>query len=80
MNEPTVPGRVTQAEREVLREWVRNRHSKYVRQAVELANAQLRLEGEKLGHDADFSYSKLRRLREEYEEARKSLAFLDQTI
>jgi len=80
MSEPTAPGRVSQAEREILRDWVRNRHSRYVRQAVELANAQLQLEHEKLGHDADLSYTKLRRLREEYEEARKSLAFLDQTI
>ncbi len=72
--------KVSPEDRELLRQWVRDRHTKYIRQALELARAQLELEKAKAMGGADLSYNKLRRLREEYEEARRTLTVLDQAM
>ena len=80
MSELLQGGKVTPQDRELLRDWVRDRHQKYLAQAVELARAQLHLQREKLLSEADLSYTKLRRMREEYEEARRTLTVLDQSL
>jgi hypothetical protein len=80
MSDPMAGGKVNPQDRELLREWVRDRHSRYIAQAVELARAQMRLSKENFAPSADLSYTKLRRLREEYEEARRTLTVLDQAM
>jgi len=73
-------GKMTPQDRDLLRDWVRDRHQKYIFQAVELARLQMQLQREKSLSEADLSYTKLRRMREEYEEARRTLTVLDQSL
>ena len=70
------PGTLTTEMRDGLRDWVKSRHTDYVRQATHIAAVEMN--GLDKDIVAELSYGKLRRLREEYEEARKVLTILDQ--
>jgi len=59
-----------------MRAWVSSRHGDYIRLAMQIAELELSADGK--SPKPDISYEKLRRLREEYEEARRVLAVLDQ--
>ncbi|MGH6953474.1 MAG: hypothetical protein ACREGL_04785 [Alphaproteobacteria bacterium] len=63
-------------ERDRLRAWVTSRHADYIRLATQIAELELSANGK--SPKPDISYEKLRRHREEYEEARRTLAVLDQ--
>ncbi len=60
----------------MLRTWTKNRHSAYVDLALEIAALELNKGAE--GANADISYDKLRRRRQEYEESRSVLSALSQ--
>ena len=60
----------------MLRAWARNRHGAYVELALAIAALELNKGVE--GTNADISYDKLRRQRQEYEESRSVLSVLSQ--
>ena len=66
----------TDEQRDMLRAWAKNRHSAYVELALEIA--ALELQKKDKGPNADLSYDKLRRRRQEYEESRSVLGVLSQ--
>ena len=66
----------SEQQRDMLRAWAKNRHSAYVDLALEIAALELNKGAE--GANADISYDKLRRRRQEYEESRSVLSVLSQ--
>ena len=68
----------SEEQRNMLRAWAKNRHSAYVELALEIAT--LELNKEEMGPNADLSYDKLRRRRQEYEESRSVLLVLSQQL
>ncbi len=66
----------SEKQRDMLRAWAKNRHGAYVELA--LAMAALELNKGEDGANADISYDKLRRRRQEYEESRSVLLVLSQ--
>ncbi|MCH7635459.1 MAG: hypothetical protein IIA36_12335 [Proteobacteria bacterium] len=60
----------------MLRTWTKNRHGAYVALALEMAALELNKGAE--SSNADISYDKLRRRRQEYEESRSVLSVLSQ--
>ncbi len=63
-------------QRDVLRAWAKNRHNAYVQLALEIAALELNKRAD--AANADISYDKLRRRRQEYEESRSGLLVLSQ--
>ncbi|MCZ6743503.1 MAG: hypothetical protein O7D31_02295, partial [Alphaproteobacteria bacterium] len=59
-----------------LRTWTKNRHGAYVALALEMAALELNKGVDSA--NADISYDKLRRRRQEYEESRSVLSVLSQ--
>ncbi len=68
----------SEEQRDMLRAWAKDRHTAYVKLALEIASVELD-KGAK-GANADLSYDKLRRRRQEYEEFRSVLLVLSQQI
>ena len=66
----------SEKQRDMLRTWTKSRHSAYVDLALEIAALELNKGAE--GANADISYDKLRRRRQEYEESRSVLSALSQ--
>ena len=66
----------SEKQRDMLRAWARNRHGAYVELALEMAALELNKGAESA--NADISYDKLRRRRQEYEESRSVLSVLSQ--
>ena len=66
----------SEKQRNMLRAWARNRHGAYVELALAIAALELNKGVE--GTNADISYDKLRRQRQEYEESRSVLSVLSQ--
>ncbi len=66
----------SEKQRDMLRAWAKNRHSAYVDLALEMAALELNKGAE--SSNADISYDKLRRRRQEYEESRSVLSVLSQ--
>ncbi len=66
----------SEKQRDMLRAWARNRHGAYVELALAMAALELNKGVE--GANADISYDKLRRRRQEYEESRSVLSVLSQ--
>ena len=66
----------SEKQRDMLRAWAKSRHGAYV--ALALAMAALELNKGVEGANADISYDKLRRRRQEYEESRSVLLVLSQ--
>lgn len=66
----------SEKQRDMLRAWAKNRHGAYVELAMAMAALELHKDAE--GVDADISYDKLRRRRQEYEESRSVLSVLSQ--
>lgn len=72
---PAVEG-PSDEQRDMLRTWAKNRHGAYVELALEIARLELNKGADNA--NADISYDKLRRRRQEYEEARNVLSVLSQ--
>ena len=72
---PAVEG-PSEKQRDMLRTWTKNRHGAYVELALAIAALELNKGVE--GTNADISYDKLRRQRQEYEESRSVLSVLSQ--
>ncbi len=66
----------SEKQRNMLRAWAKNRHGAYVALALEMAALELNKGAE--SSNADISYDKLRRRRQEYEESRSVLSVLSQ--
>ncbi len=66
----------SEEQRDMLRTWTKNRHGAYVALALEMAALELNKGAESA--NADISYDKLRRRRQEYEESRSVLTVLSQ--
>ncbi len=66
----------SEKQRDMLRAWTRNRHGSYVALALEIAALELNKGVDSA--NADLSYDKLRRRRQEYEESRSVLSVLSQ--
>ncbi len=66
----------SEKQRDMLRAWAKNRHGAYVALAMEMAALELHKGAESA--NADISYDKLRRRRQEYEESRSVLSVLSQ--
>ncbi len=66
----------SEKQRDMLRSWAKNRHGAYVELALAMAALELNKGAE--GANADISYDKLRRRRQEYEESRSVLSVLSQ--
>ncbi len=63
-------------QRNMLRAWAKDRHGAYVALALEIAALELNKGADSA--NADLSYDKLRRRRQEYEESRSVLSVLSQ--
>ncbi len=66
----------SEKQRDMLRTWTKNRHGAYVALALEIAALELNKGVDSA--NADISYDKLRRRRQEYEESRSVLSVLSQ--
>ena len=66
----------SEKQRDMLRTWTKNRHGAYVALALEMAALELSKGADSA--NADISYDKLRRRRQEYEESRSVLSVLSQ--
>ncbi len=66
----------SEEQRGMLRTWAKNRHGAYVALALEIAALELNKGTDSA--NADISYDKLRRRRQEYEESRSVLTVLSQ--
>ncbi|MCH8092211.1 MAG: hypothetical protein IIC57_07670 [Proteobacteria bacterium] len=66
----------SEKQRDMLRAWAKNRHGAYVALALEMATLELNKGAD--GGNADISYDKLRRRRQELEETRSVLSALSQ--
>ena len=66
----------SEEQRNMLRAWAKDRHTAYVKLALEIAGIELDKDAK--GPNADLSYDKLRRRRQEYEECRSVLLVLSQ--
>ncbi len=66
----------SEKQRDMLRTWTKNGHGAYVALALEMAALELNKGVESA--NADISYDKLRRRRQEYEESRSVLSVLSQ--